>query len=61
LGDEFGSKGIKIGVLREKLDGFPKGNSKSGWTCLVQLARRAEASHGEFLSATPMVLGVLGN
>jgi len=34
--------------------------SKSGCTCLVQITRRAGASHGELLSATPLVLGISG-
>jgi len=63
MGDEFGPKGINVGVLGWKLDGFPRGNPKTGLPLLVQLAWRAGACHDKFLSdsGNTHVFGVPGN
>jgi len=61
LRNEFGSKGIKIEVLGEKLDGFPRGNPKSGFPCSGELSEGASTCHGEFPRTEPMILGFPGS
>ena len=53
--------GTNLGQRGSKLDGFQRGNIKSGCTCLVQLARRVVACHDELPRTEPMTLGIPGS